>query len=134
MPLALHHVVIDAHDLLALARFWSAALDWPILSEREREVIVGPALDAPIGLCFMPSPDDKVTKNRVHLDLNPGADATPSEREAEVARLLALGARRVDVGQRGDESWTVLSDPEGEVRKPRITGIPCLAPVVGTAP
>jgi predicted enzyme related to lactoylglutathione lyase len=113
MPVALHHIVIDAHDLPTLARFWSAALGWPILSEREREVIVGPALDAPIGLCFMPSPDEKVAKNRVHLDLNPGAGATPDERAAEVERLIALGARRVDVGQRGDETWTVLADPEG---------------------
>src|SRR5215218_6774757 len=113
MSVALHHIVIDAVDLPALARFWSAALGWPILSEREREVIVGQALDAPIGLCFMPSPDEKVVKNRVHLDLNPGADATLAEREAEVERLVALGARRVDVGQRDDETWTVLADPEG---------------------
>jgi predicted enzyme related to lactoylglutathione lyase len=113
MPVALHHVVIDAHDLPALARFWSAALGWPILSERDREVIVGPDLDAPIGLCFMPSPDDKVVKNRVHLDLNPGGDATPTEREAEIERLVALGASRVDVGQGSEQSWTVLADPEG---------------------
>jgi predicted enzyme related to lactoylglutathione lyase len=113
MPVALHHIVIDAHDLPALARFWSAALGWPILSEREREVIVGPDLRAPIGLCFMPSPDEKVVKNRLHLDLNPGADATPAEREAEIERLLALGARRVDVGQGSEQSWTVLADPEG---------------------
>jgi predicted enzyme related to lactoylglutathione lyase len=113
MPVALHHVVIDAHDLPALARFWSAALGWPILSEREREVIVGPDLHAPIGLCFMPSPDVKILKNRVHLDLNPGGDATPAEREAEIERLVTLGARRVDVGQGADASWTVLVDPEG---------------------
>ena len=61
----------------------------------------------------MPSPDEKVVKNRVHLDLNPGADATPAEREAEIERLIALGARRVDVGQGEDETWTVLADPEG---------------------
>jgi predicted enzyme related to lactoylglutathione lyase len=50
---------------------------------------------------------------RVHLDLNPGATLTPAEREAEIERIIALGARRVDVGQTGDESWTVLADPEG---------------------
>jgi len=113
MPVSLHHVVVDAHDLPGLARFWSQVLDWPILSEREREVVIGPADDAPIGMCFMPSPDDKVVKNRVHLDLNPGPDTTDSEREAEIERIIALGARRVDVGQRGDETWTVLADPEG---------------------
>jgi predicted enzyme related to lactoylglutathione lyase len=113
MPVSLHHVVVDAHDLPGLARFWSQVLDWPILSAREREVVIGPADDARIGMCFMPSPDDKVVKNRVHLDLNPGADASDSEREAEIERIIGLGARRVDVGQRGDETWTVLTDPEG---------------------
>lgn len=52
----------------------------------------------------MPSPDDKVVKNRVHLDLNPGAHASANEREAEIQRLIALGARPVDIGQQGDET------------------------------
>jgi len=110
---SLHHVVIDAHDLPGLARFWSQVLDWPILSQREREIVIGPTDAAPVGICFMPSLDDKVVKNRVHLDLNPGPDASAGEREAEIERLIALGARAVDVGQRGDETWTVLADPEG---------------------
>jgi predicted enzyme related to lactoylglutathione lyase len=113
VPVSLHHVVIDAHDLPALAQFWSKVLDWPILSEREREVVIGPADDAAVGICFMPSPDHKVVKNRVHFDLNPGPDASAPERDAEIERILALGARRVDIGQRGDETWTVLADPEG---------------------
>jgi hypothetical protein len=53
----------------------------------------------------MPVSDDKSVKNRVHLDLNPGGEVGPEEREAEIERILALGARRVDVGQTGDESW-----------------------------
>jgi predicted enzyme related to lactoylglutathione lyase len=104
-----HHLVIDSHDLPGLARFWAAALGWQVLSERPREVVIGPELDAPFGICFMPSPDRKATKNRLHLDLT--ADA--GEREAEIERLLDLGARRVDIGQTGNESWTVLADPEG---------------------
>ena len=113
MPVSLHHIVIDAHDLPGLARFWSQVLDWPILSERDLEVVIGPADDAPVGICFMPGPDDKIVKNRVHLDLNPGANASAAQREAEIERLIALGARPVDVGQGGDETWTVLADPEG---------------------
>jgi hypothetical protein len=66
-----------------------------------------------VGICFVPSPDDKIVKNRVHLDLNPGTGATPAEREAEIERLVALGAQPVEIGQRGDETWTVLADPEG---------------------
>jgi predicted enzyme related to lactoylglutathione lyase len=110
MPVALHHIVIDTHDLPRLARFWAEALGWRILSERDREIVVGPAPDAPVGLCFMPVTDAKTVKNRLHLDLNPDS---AEEREAEIERLIGLGARRVDIGQVGDESWTVLADPEG---------------------
>jgi Glyoxalase-like domain len=56
----------------------------------------------------------------VHLDLTTSAD----DREEEIARLLALGARRVDIGQTGEESWTVLADPEGNefcVVRPKTT-------------
>ena len=109
MPISLHHIVIDAHDLPALARFWAEVLDWQILSEREREVVIGPDETAPVGICFMPVTDRKVIKNRLHLDLT----CTAEDREAEIARILALGARRADVGQTGSESWTVLADPEG---------------------
>ena len=109
MPVRLHHIVIDAHDLPALARFWTQALGWRILSEREREVVIGPDENAPVGICLMPVTDVKTVKNRVHLDLTTEAE----DRDAEIGRLLALGARRVDIGQTGTESWTVLADPEG---------------------
>jgi predicted enzyme related to lactoylglutathione lyase len=110
MPLHVHHIVIDAHDLTALADFWAEALHWSVLSSRELEVVVGPDVDAPIGLCFMPAgATRKSVKNRVHLDLTTTAD----DRDAEIDRLLGLGARRVDVGQTGQESWDVLADPEG---------------------
>ena len=109
MPVTLHHVVVDTHDLPGLARFWTQALGWKILSEREREIVIGPDVSAPVGMCFMPVTDPKTVKNRVHLDLTTEA----ADRDAEIERLLALGARRVDVGQTGEESWTVLADPEG---------------------
>ncbi|WP_371629004.1 VOC family protein [Streptomyces sp. NBC_00341] len=109
MTASLHHIVIDAHDLPALARFWAAVLKWRVLSEREREVVIGPDVNAPVGICFMPAPETKTVKNRLHLDLTTG----PDEGEAEIGRILALGARRADVGQTGEESWTVLADPEG---------------------
>jgi predicted enzyme related to lactoylglutathione lyase len=109
MPVRVHHIVIDTHDLPGLARFWTQALGWRVLSEQEREVVIGPDENARVGICFMPVSDVKTVKNRVHLDLTTEAE----DREAEIARLLALGARRVDVGQTGQESWTVLADPEG---------------------
>jgi len=113
MAVSLHHIVIDAHDLPGLAQFWTQALDWRVLSEREREIVIGPDEHADVGICLMPVADEKAVKNRVHLDLNPGADADPAQREAEIERLVALGARRVEIGQTGDDSWTVLADPEG---------------------
>ena len=109
MPVRLHHIVIDAHDLPGLARFWTQALGWKILSEREREIVIGTDENAPVGICFMPVTDPKTVKNRVHLDLTSSA----ADRLQEIDRLVALGARRVDIGQTGAESWTVLADPEG---------------------
>jgi hypothetical protein len=109
MPLAPHHIVVDAQDLPRLAGFWAAALRWEVLSEREREVVIGPSVTASFGMCFMPAGDAKTVKNRVHLDHTTSA----ADRDEEIERLLALGARRVDVGQTGDESWDVLADPEG---------------------
>ena len=72
-------------------------------------------------------PETKAIKNRVHLDLTTGAD----DRDAEIERLLRLGARRVNIGQTGDESWTVLADPEGNefcVVRPKTTLIDNLPP------
>ena len=121
MPLRLHHIVVDADDLPSLAQFWAEALGWPILSVREQEVVIGAALDAPVGLCFMPAgATRKTTKNRVHLDLT----TTAEDRDAEIARLIALGARHVDIGQTGRESWDVLADPEGNefcVVRPKVS-------------
>jgi predicted enzyme related to lactoylglutathione lyase len=109
MPLRLHHIVIDTHDLPGLARFWTQALGWRVLSERDQEIVIGPDENAPVGICFMPVTDVKTVKNRVHLDLT----TSVVDRDAEISRLLTLGARRVDIGQTGQESWTVLADPEG---------------------
>jgi len=117
---SLHHIVIDAHDLRGLAGFWAQVLDWKILSEREREVVIGPDETALVGICFMPVADQKTVKNRLHLDLTPNS----GDQAGEVERLLALGARRVNIGQTGAESWTVLADPEGNefcVVRPKAT-------------
>jgi hypothetical protein len=57
-------------------------------------------------LIFGPVPERKMIKNRLHLDFR------PDDQTAEVDRLLALGARRVDIGQ-GEQPWVVLADPEG---------------------
>ena len=109
MPVRLHHIVIDAHDLPGLARFWTRALGWQVLSEWENEIVIGTGPNAPVGMKHMPVTEPKTVKNRVHLDLTSSA----ADRDQEIDRLIALGARRVDIGQTGAESWTVLADPEG---------------------
>lgn len=57
-------------------------------------------------LLFLKVGEGKIIKNRLHLDLR------PVDQAAEVARLEALGGRRIDVGQ-GEVSWVVMADPDG---------------------
>ncbi|WUS96402.1 VOC family protein [Streptomyces sp. NBC_00708] len=107
MTLRFYQLSVDAHDLPAQARFWSAALDWRILYEDEDEIVIGADETALPGMCFLSVPEDKAVKNRLHIDLS------PDDRDAEVERLIGLGARRADVGQTPDATWVVLTDPEG---------------------
>ncbi|MGW1881968.1 VOC family protein [Streptomyces sp. NPDC001970] len=107
MAVRMYHLVVDAHDLPALARFWCQVLDWRVLFEAEDEVVIGADEFAMPGMCFVPVPEKKKVKNRLHIDL------TPDDQAAEVERILALGARRADVGQGGEVSWVALADPEG---------------------
>jgi predicted enzyme related to lactoylglutathione lyase len=107
MAVRMYHLAVDAHDLPLLARFWSAVLDWQVLFEDEDEIVIGADETALPGMCFLPVPERKTAKNRLHIDL------TPDDQDAEVARIIALGARRLDVGQGPDATWVVLADPEG---------------------
>jgi hypothetical protein len=122
MSVRWYSVVVDCHDVAAQSRWWARVLDWRIGYEAAGEVVVVPphALDEtrsiPVaergpGLVFVPVPEGKNTKNRLHIDLAPRAG---EDQAAEVRRLEALGARRVDVGQDRDQAtWVVLADPEG---------------------
>ncbi len=112
MASVLREIVVDCRDPLRVGRFWSAVLDWPLV-EDERGYCWSsstgePTAPAPL-LVFVPVPEDKTVKNRLHIDVNPAH----CDQHEELERLLALGARRVDVGQRDDVPWVVLADPEG---------------------
>ena len=104
-------LTIDAADPAALSGFWSRLLGWPVSSDDEGEYWISPADDRPpgaaMGLLFLPSTDQRTGKNRLHLDLR------PDDQDAAVERALELGARRIDIGQTGEETWVVLADPEG---------------------
>ncbi|MEP6598339.1 MAG: VOC family protein [Actinomycetota bacterium] len=100
---------IDCLDAEPLADFWTQVLDWQITERSDDGVSIGPNGVAALVIDFFVVPDGpKVGKNRLHLDLN----ATDRDQDAELERLLSLGATRADVGQ-GDVSWHVLADPEG---------------------
>lgn len=119
MSVKLAAVTIDCEDALTVAQFWSAALDRPLDPNASPEFAsigmpahrdtTGWAIldgDAPTWL-FAKVPEPKTAKNRMHVDL---AALDP---QAEVARLIELGATRVvDVDEWGYR-WTVLKDPEG---------------------
>jgi hypothetical protein len=105
-------IVIDSHDCERLATFWSEALGWRITHRTDDEWAIeppegDPAVDVAPDILFVKVPDEKIVKNRVHLDLRP-ADQT-----AQVDRLIGLGAHRADIGQGEDVSWVVMADPEG---------------------
>ncbi|MFH7335291.1 VOC family protein [Streptomyces sp. KHY 26] len=102
-------VVVDCEDPVAMARFWGEATDWAVRGVTDEQAVlrsgegVGPYLE------FVRTPDGKTVPDRVHLDLLPGPG---DDRATEAARLRALGATDLDLGQ-GDVPWTCLTDPEG---------------------
>jgi hypothetical protein len=108
MASLVRHVTIDCTDAQLLASFWAAVLDGVVGEDDnpgdEEAVVTAPG----IALLFIGVPDRKRVKNRVHLDLQP----QDRSREAEVERILALGATLVDDLRRPDGTgWAVLSDP-----------------------
>ena len=100
-------VVVDARDPRSLAGFWAGVLDYQVIYESDDEVVVARDDNTYPGLVFVPVPDGKTVKNRLHIDLS------PDDRDAEVERIIGLGATRADVGQGDDVTWVVLADPEG---------------------
>lgn len=123
MTLRWYTVVVDSHDPQAQAHWWAETLDWQVVFDTPDEAVILPKtmpmepitdLDAWLragqGMVFVPVPEGKTVKNRLHIDLAPH---TSQDRDAEIERLLERGATRADVGQTEDDTWTVLADPEG---------------------
>jgi glyoxalase superfamily protein len=112
-----NELIIDAHNTRALAQFWCEVLGYTITDSDDEVIEIAPtkptveALRAgpiPTPLVFVPVPESKTIKNRLHIDVSP-IDRSQSE---EVARLEALGAKQIDIGQ-GEVHWVVMADPEG---------------------
>ncbi|MEV0760117.1 VOC family protein [Nocardia sp. NPDC050435] len=113
MGCRISELVLDCADPEELARFWCAVLDFRVLDrDSDGSIEIGP--EAGFGgpqptIILSPSSEPKRGKLRLHFDVNP----TDGDQAAELEQLLGLGARRVEVGQTGAESWHVLADPEG---------------------
>jgi predicted enzyme related to lactoylglutathione lyase len=101
---------IDCANTERVAQFWADVLGWQL---RRKDDFLwmsesGDPTDGGLILVFVKVPEPKTVKNRVHIDISPSGSGQAEETE----RLIALGARRVDIGQ-GDVPWVVLADPEG---------------------
>ncbi|MGK5533788.1 VOC family protein [Streptomyces sp. URMC 129] len=109
MSLVVEQYTLDALDPARLAAFWCAALGWRVVEDDGEEIFIAGEDPRVPGILLIRVPEAKAGKNRAHLDLRPG----PGQQDAEVGRLVALGARVVDVGQPAEAPWRVLADPEG---------------------
>ena len=113
MACRISELVLECHDPEVLARFWCEVLDFVVLGhEADGSVEIGPR--AGFGgvqptMILSRTDEPRKSKSRLHIDVN----ATDRDHDAELERLLHVGARPVDVGQTGQESWRVLADPEG---------------------
>lgn len=112
MTSRISELVVDCVDPRLLADFWCQVLDYVVLDEEDGAIEIGPS--SGFGglqptIILSPSSDERTGKLRLHIDVNP----VDRDQDAELERLLALGARRADIGQTGQESWHVLLDPEG---------------------
>ncbi|MCP9943648.1 VOC family protein [Streptomyces somaliensis] len=113
MACRIGELVLGCCEPEVLARFWCEVLDFVVLDREGDECIeIGPregfgGAQPTIILSRRDGPDGG--RSRLHIDVNP----TDRDQDAELERLLGLGARPADVGQTGEEQWHVLADPEG---------------------
>ncbi|MBG6055750.1 putative enzyme related to lactoylglutathione lyase [Salinibacterium sp. CAN_S4] len=113
MASRISELVLDCRDPELLATFWCEVLDFVVLDrDGDGSLEIGPRDGfggAQPTIILSPSNEPRMSKSRLHIDVN----ATDRDQDAELERLLALGARVADIGQTGEESRHVLADPEG---------------------
>ena len=113
MACRIGELVLNCREPELLARFWCEVLDFVVLDrEGDGSVEIGAreGFGGPQPTIIL-SPTDQLEqgKSRLHIDVN----ATDRDQDAELERLVKLGARPADTGQTGQEQWHVLVDPEG---------------------
>jgi predicted enzyme related to lactoylglutathione lyase len=100
-------IVIDCADPATLAVFWAAALGYRAVGFREPHFLLLPSQRAFPPVILQRVPEPKRGKARIHFDLR------VADVDAEVRRLEALGAHRIDVGQGDEVDYVPMADPEG---------------------
>ncbi|WP_410571920.1 VOC family protein [Amycolatopsis sp. cmx-4-61] len=107
MAIRMGMITIDCTNPRELAKFWTAALGTEVTQDYEGEFLILAPADGGLPLALQRVPEPRAGKNRVHVDF--GSD----NREAEVKRLVGLGAKEVEEHEVPGLAWTVLVDPEG---------------------
>lgn len=122
-------ITFDAHEPVALATFWASALRYPspdveALAERLRAdgepedrlgnwAIIGDPNGVEPRVFFQKVPEPKTAKNRVHLDIRAGTSRDRAAVDAEAARLVGLGAKKIQGVEDLGSYFVVMQDPEG---------------------
>jgi predicted enzyme related to lactoylglutathione lyase len=113
MACRISELVLKCRDPEVLARFWCGVLDFVELDREEQVLIeIGPreGFGGPQPTIILIRDDEPKTGHaRLHIDVNP----TGRDQGAELDRILAAGAKLIDIGQPAEASWHVLADPEG---------------------
>lgn len=107
VPVRVQAVMIDCRDPEALMSFWSDVPGVEVAGRYPDYIFSTPLPGTHISLAFQRVPEDKVVKNRLHLDVG------HPDREAAIAKIVALGGTRVADHTEGGAAWTVMTDPEG---------------------
>jgi Glyoxalase-like domain len=114
MTARVRNISVDCVRWEPLVEFWSQAVDFvedpdnPNNPGDPEGLLISRRQD--LALLFIPVPEPKSIKNRIHLDIVP----TDRTRDEEVERLLGLGASQAADHRRDDGTgWVVLADPEG---------------------
>ena len=108
MTAFIKYVTFDCADPRRLSAFWSEVTGYqPVAEEDDFAALAAPDQRGVRGILFWRVPEPKTAKSRMHVDL---ATKNP---EREIARLVALGATKVEYREGNDARWTVMLDPEG---------------------
>jgi hypothetical protein len=108
MAAFIKYVTFDCADPKRLSAFWSQVTGYtPVMEDDDLVALAAPDKRGVQGILFWRVPEPKVNKNRMHVDL------ATKDPVGEIARLVELGAQKIEYREGNGSSWTVMLDPEG---------------------